>query len=710
MLLCYTNTHSFYERTHYMQPAIILDLQKEFLTEATSAPKLFRDLGKVEQYIAESYKTRSFIELIQNADDANSSTFGIYSMDDMLVVANDGRPFTVHDIEALCRSGSSNKNRGGSTIGYRGIGFKSVVNLAKRIYIFSDDYKFYFDKSATHQLLPDIPEVPLIRVLHPYDEANNPLKIASKLEKLAEQHDFTTFFVFCDIDNRIVQQELQDFDRSSLLFLNNICQVICHADGIQRDISVTKQYRNNQRIVEIKEGETADNWDIISTPKDPRDMIALKVKDDAIIPATQEESVVHSFTPTIEFAGAYIKINGDFSTDPSRKNIDFDDHSQRSFVNILTLLVDTIVDVLEGKAIRKGFFSPFVNVPNIEGNKFKVKLYKGITEELKNRKLRINGKRVPFSSLRLRPDWLNHEDYEKICEAGFCAVSKELLTAYPELPVFMDLVGVKRLYLNEVMANVNESDISATGAAQITTKFISQNNHDLTKEKITELCSLKLFPKGQELVTAKELKTADDLKEDFVKFLTDHVEDADLKLFISKANIKPGEVLKDFVIPKIAPRIIRSATHIPQETASESNSIFKSSPNIQKWRSAEKNALEYLQALKGILTVSDVSTANMGYDLEATLDSGKRIFIEIKSVNSFNEPFKITNNEYSSAHNYGASYFIGVVINEEPFQMKLVVDPINNLSFQKQIERWSWFCDSYSDKLEPVQITIEEIA
>jgi hypothetical protein len=34
-----------------MQPAIILDLQKEFLTEATSAPKLFRDLGKVEQYV-----------------------------------------------------------------------------------------------------------------------------------------------------------------------------------------------------------------------------------------------------------------------------------------------------------------------------------------------------------------------------------------------------------------------------------------------------------------------------------------------------------------------------------------------------------------------------------------------------------------------------------------------------------------------------------
>jgi hypothetical protein len=34
-----------------MQPSIILYLRKEFLTEATSAPKLFRDLGKVKKYI-----------------------------------------------------------------------------------------------------------------------------------------------------------------------------------------------------------------------------------------------------------------------------------------------------------------------------------------------------------------------------------------------------------------------------------------------------------------------------------------------------------------------------------------------------------------------------------------------------------------------------------------------------------------------------------
>ena len=618
------------------------------------------------------------------------------------MVANNGRPFTVHDIEAICRSGSSNKSRGGSTIGYRGIGFKSVVNLAKRIYIFSDDYKFSFDKEATRQLLPEIAEVPLIRVLHPYDDKITPLKIAPQLDKLAEQEGYTTFFVFCDIDNRIVKQELQDFDRNSLLFLNNICQVVCKVDNIQREIIVTKQYRNNQRIIDIQEGDKSDTWEIISSPKDPRDMIALKIKGDTIIPATPEEAVVHSFTPTIEFAGAHIKINGDYSTDPSRKNIDFDEFSQRSFINILTLLVDSIVDILVGKVVRKGFFTPFVNVPNLDGNKFKAKLYKGLTDELNGRKLRINGVRVAFSSLRLRPDWLNYEDYEKICAAGFCPVSKEMLTTYPELPVFLELVGVKRLYLNETMAAINEADISVTGAAQITTKIISQHRFDMTKEKVAEISALKLFPKGNKLVSASEIDSADELKKDFVSYLVDHVEAADLKQFISKTEIKPGVTLQATVTPAAASQTLKPSVPQAQSPASAPLSIFKAPPTLQKWRSAEKNALEYLQAMNGVLAVSDVSLANMGYDLEVILESGKRIYVEVKSVSSFKESFKITNNEYSSAHNYGDSYYLAIVINDDPFHLKLISDPIKTLTFQKQIERWSWLCEGYQSELTEI--------
>jgi len=148
-------------------PVIALEqLQKSFLQEAKSAPKLFQDLAKVEQYIAESYKTRALIELIQNADDAQASAFGLHSFEDGFIVGNNGREFATEDVEALCRSGSSNKVRGGNTIGYRGIGFKSVVNLAKAISVLSGDFQFFFDKNVTQQILHTDSDVPLIRIPH----------------------------------------------------------------------------------------------------------------------------------------------------------------------------------------------------------------------------------------------------------------------------------------------------------------------------------------------------------------------------------------------------------------------------------------------------------------------------------------------------------------------------------------------------------------
>ncbi|MDA8242001.1 MAG: hypothetical protein M0Z67_16750 [Nitrospiraceae bacterium] len=112
---------------------IINSLRDEFIQEANNAPKLFKDLAKVEQYIAESYKTRSLIELIQNADDAGSTDFGVYSFDEGIIVANNGHPFTIEDVEALCRSGASNKFRGGNTIGYRACCTNPVLHRHDKI-------------------------------------------------------------------------------------------------------------------------------------------------------------------------------------------------------------------------------------------------------------------------------------------------------------------------------------------------------------------------------------------------------------------------------------------------------------------------------------------------------------------------------------------------------------------------------------------------
>jgi len=173
---------------------MIENLRKEFLQEAKAAPKLFKDLAKVEQYISESYKTRALIELIQNADDSGASKFGIHSFKNGFVVGNNGKPFTKEDVEALCRSGSSNKQRGGQTIGYRGIGFKSVVNIANVVNIISGEFKFSFERSKTIEVLDNILDVPLIRIPHIFSP--NDIELENEVSEIISKFNYNTVFVF----------------------------------------------------------------------------------------------------------------------------------------------------------------------------------------------------------------------------------------------------------------------------------------------------------------------------------------------------------------------------------------------------------------------------------------------------------------------------------------------------------------------------------
>jgi hypothetical protein len=256
-----------------MIASILETLRSEFLREAQGAPKLFRDLAKVEQYIGESYRTRALIELIQNADDAEASEFGLHAFRDGFVVGNDGRPFTVQDVEALCRSGSSNKYRGGNTIGYRGIGFKSVVNLSSTIYVVSDDFAFYFDKEKTQEALHSREDVPLIRVPHLLADAN-----ASPL--VGDIHDFKSKFgyqtvFFFDLPNeRISLEELVGFDRSSLLFLNHLRSLRIDYHRVIRDIAVEFIHANHQNIVRLIETTETDEWEVLSSNTNPITRVA----------------------------------------------------------------------------------------------------------------------------------------------------------------------------------------------------------------------------------------------------------------------------------------------------------------------------------------------------------------------------------------------------------------------------------------------------
>ncbi|NWJ45339.1 MAG: hypothetical protein HXX08_05610 [Chloroflexi bacterium] len=161
--------------------------EREFFLE-----EYLRDLEErayLETTIANQYRNRYLAELVQNAVDAmhrhvennpvqstdvEEMSMPIYRCHIQLTraalyVANDGQPFQAEDVRSITAMGKSSKS-GGRYIGYKGLGFRSVLEITAEPQIFSGDYHFRFSSADTLALLQktnspsEITDVPVLSV------------------------------------------------------------------------------------------------------------------------------------------------------------------------------------------------------------------------------------------------------------------------------------------------------------------------------------------------------------------------------------------------------------------------------------------------------------------------------------------------------------------------------------------------------------------
>jgi hypothetical protein len=645
------------------------------VNEASQAPRLFSDLAKLERYIAESYKTRSLIELLQNADDAGATEFFAQCVDDGLIVANNGRAFTIDDVEALCRSGASNKQRGSATIGYRGIGFKSVVNLAKRVYVFSGEQRLLFDRETTRSVLGLEHDVPLIRIPH-LVEADDPT------EKMvcAWRGRYPTVFFFGSLDARLLHEDAEAIDGGCLLFLNHLERVNLNVPGVNRAFVRTAHVANNRRSIVLADRSASTAWEILSAKGDRVGRVALQMEEDRIVPASTEQATVHSFTPTTEYAGAPVKFNGDFTTDPSRKTVDLDSTSSGEFLKSCSVLCEAVRAAVERQVDRPGIFAALTTQPS-GGGRFRPLFWKTMTSILEEAEMALpGGFRGPMTSMRLRPEWLSYADYEAVCAGRWPHLDRDLLVAYPELGAFLGAVGARSLTLDDALGCV-DANTSIRGRAEMFARCVTQFRYDCDGATLRWLRQIPLFPTAKGFLAAECLPDISDLNPDFLRHVSELVESSDLAFMLKRLGIQTAMASA----PVIAPRPSVEGGERPRQNA----------PAIARWRSAERNALEYIQALDAVLRVDDVSQANLGHDLEVTMRSGARKLVEVKSVASFAEPIRLTSNEYAAA-SAGADYVLAIVVNGDQFDIRFVRDPVAALRFERRCERWSWQCSDYA--------------
>ena len=146
-----------------------------FFDELKNNTRNYQTISSLDGQIAQAYRGRCILELLQNAHDALETagpgepkqiSFVLSTTPEpVLLIGNSGRPFRSTDFEGICQLGQSPKDPNKS-VGNKGLGFRSVLEVSTCPEIWSTapdgsdiSFVFRFDPSVSDQVAEAVREV-----------------------------------------------------------------------------------------------------------------------------------------------------------------------------------------------------------------------------------------------------------------------------------------------------------------------------------------------------------------------------------------------------------------------------------------------------------------------------------------------------------------------------------------------------------------------
>lgn len=678
-----------------MLDTIIKKISTEFIDEAQKSPKLLEDLAMMEKYISESYNQRILIELLQNSDDAQSSDVKMYYDGTNLFFANNGRPFNESDIMSISRSGSSNKQRG-TNIGYRGIGFKSTSFLSETIIIKSAGEYFTFSKSYCAKILnKNNSQVPTIRIpfyVNTFELSEEITNICDEFEK----NGYSTIFVFQNANLSLILEELDMLNNGYFIFLRNIKRfcIEIYPNSNEYVITRTQQISDNDfscKTTKISNVNKEEEWLVIKS--DISD-IAFKINDGHLEGATDEESMLHAFLPTCEKIGFPFKINGDFSTDPSRKHVVFDDNFKKIIDDATDVFVNLLNKAFQNENYAK-LFGGLISIYNAEKAYSRIPRYikECLDFKLKEHLKLILGSNdvVSIKDYKQLPNWIENSEVKLIRDYSDYAKNltlKEFAYQYLHgLDFFIAGLTNSKWEIKDLMSVVSERNFVEKANVDLTGNIFANIVNDIYYDKNQEACNV--------FINSCYVKTEDDvvlisqvngnLPVDFVE----KVKSVATKKALGWLDEKQQTSFQSIIYPEnIFVDNIEIVDNIDTNPIEIEAPIFEDMI-ITKWRSAEQICLEIETKLGNV--AEDVSKQNLGYDIVSTTNNASKRYIEVKSSK---DNIVLTNNEYASASVLADNYYICMINQtDSEIRVKYVNNPVSNLSFEKRVKQWEWLCE-----------------
>ena len=315
-----------------------------------------RILADYRKEIAEirGYHGRELLELLQNAVDelggTNDRSVSVVLRDNVLTISNNGSLFTFEGFISLMYSNLSPKHNKNEYIGNKGTGFRSILNWADRIRIYSGDLSVEFSDDYAQETLTELHEnasVAEFCALH--DEVKLATLVAPRLiSPLHNNKEYDTV-IEVELKEKVVDRalgQLRQLNAKTILFLEKLEKLIVEYNGdvflFQKDPSerdngvcdVTITTKKNDEIIE------RDEWAVLSREGEFEKqrygvMVAYK-EDMSVVP-----DVLYSYFKTKVQFPVHALIHATFDLNAERNHLSETEANK----HILRVVCDTLVEL-----------------------------------------------------------------------------------------------------------------------------------------------------------------------------------------------------------------------------------------------------------------------------------------------------------------------------------------------------------------------------
>ena len=240
-----------------------------------------------EKELAKEYESRQLLELLQNVDDTGSKKAQITwdKENNTIAIANMGESFSASGIKSIMLGHFSTKIKP-HFIGNKGLGFRSVLNWAESIHIYSNENKVTFsDKNAKTVFEETLELTELqkkeLRQAKGLKSSAIPFPVLAipTIKEYTSNNDWKTIVEvkYKSTAEDSIKKQVNELCAELLLFLNNIETLVISISG-EAEQSYTSKRKEKEDYCEITINEKS--WKVFTKEKPLPDKLQDKEKSD----------------------------------------------------------------------------------------------------------------------------------------------------------------------------------------------------------------------------------------------------------------------------------------------------------------------------------------------------------------------------------------------------------------------------------------------